>query len=236
VRTPRLISKSRRSLNFTRRLTPKRPTSHSDRRGERTSWRSRTHATPSSSPPRRRPSVSPRSSRPRPRPSRRPRRRRPRAGQGRGRARRGEEARREGRGDGQPVRAPRRAPRQARHGVHRQARQDGDDEEASPRAGRHHVRRRLGPSVLAEVEEALGRQARRQAQRQGRRQGRAERRRWRHRGRRAAGDDLFDREVVARAGVGVGSGGGDEPTAPSVQSRQSVIGGLARPKAPAKAA
>jgi hypothetical protein len=50
-----------------------------------------------------------------------------------------------------------------------------------------------------------------------------------------AGDDLFDKEVVARAGVGVGSGGG-EPTAPSVQSRQSVIGGLARPKAPAKAA
>lgn len=52
-----------------------------------------------------------------------------------------------------------------------------------------------------------------------------------------AGDDLFDKEVVARAGVGVGSGGsGGEHTAPSVQSRQSVIGGLARPKAPAKAA
>jgi hypothetical protein len=51
-----------------------------------------------------------------------------------------------------------------------------------------------------------------------------------------AGDDLFDKEVVARAGVGVGNGGGGgTATAPTVQSRQSVIGGLARPKAPAKA-
>lgn len=50
-----------------------------------------------------------------------------------------------------------------------------------------------------------------------------------------AGDDLFDKETVAQAGVGVGRSGTTAPTAPSVQSRQSVIGGLARPKTPAKA-